>query len=80
MNGLAVLVVALLVVPAVGSLALLLAGPRADAWAVRFGVVVTGIGLTRPPMRLIRFEPTAWITAPAARKPSALNAACTSRW
>ena len=41
MNGLAALVVALLVVPAVGALVLLVAGRRADAWAVRFGVVVS---------------------------------------
>jgi len=41
-NALSVLVVALLVVPAAGSLVLLLAGEGAERWAVRFGVVVSG--------------------------------------
>jgi NADH-quinone oxidoreductase subunit M len=42
MTGLSWVVVALVAVPAASSLVLLLAGPRADAWAVRFGVGATG--------------------------------------
>jgi NADH-quinone oxidoreductase subunit M len=45
MTGLSWVVVALLAVPTLGSLVLLLAGRRADAWAVRFGVGVTGVVL-----------------------------------
>ena len=31
-------------------------------------------------MRVIELVPTAWMTQPAARNSSALNAACVSRW
>ena len=41
---------------------------------------VTGIAARSPPIRVIRLLPTAWMTAPAARNSSALNAAWVSRW
>src|SRR3954452_15639289 len=41
---------------------------------------VTGMLRRRPPIRHIEFVSTAWITAPAARNSSALNAAWVSRW
>ncbi len=41
---------------------------------------VTGIDFRRPPMSLMLFECTAWITEPAQRKSSALKNACVNRW
>ena len=41
---------------------------------------VIGIGFRRPPMSLMLFECTAWITAPAPRNSSALKNACVNRW
>ena len=41
---------------------------------------VTGISRRSPPMSGIRLVPTAWMTEPAARNSSALNAAWVSRW
>jgi NADH-quinone oxidoreductase subunit M len=66
------LVLALLVVPAAAALVLLLAGPRADAWAQRFGVVSTGVVLLvavalaggfdrRTPARLQGVVDVAWV-------------------
>ncbi len=41
---------------------------------------VMGMGLRSPPMSLMLFECTAWITDPAARKSSALKKAWVKRW
>ncbi|MFI5099157.1 MAG: NuoM family protein [Actinomycetes bacterium] len=75
MTGISVLsalVVAVLVLPAAGALVLLLAGQRADAWAQRFGVVVTAAALAvsvalaagfdrADPRRLQGVIDTAWV-------------------
>ena len=41
---------------------------------------VPGMPRRSPPMRDMRLVPTAWMTDPAARKSSALNAAWVNRW
>ena len=41
---------------------------------------VTGIGSRRPPISLMSFEWTEWITDPAARNSRALKNACVNRW
>ena len=41
---------------------------------------VTGIDFRRPPMSLMLFECTAWITEPAPRNSSALKNAWVNRW
>ena len=41
---------------------------------------VMGIFFRNPPMSLMLFECTAWITEPAPRKSSALKKACVNRW
>ena len=47
---------ALLCLPLAGSLVLLVAGRRADRWALPFGVAVTGLGLLLSLLMLARFD------------------------
>ena len=54
--------------------------PAPEASAIAMVNDVTGSKRRSPPILDIRLEPTLWITTPAARNASALNAACTSRW
>ena len=54
--------------------------PASDSVPMRNTIAVWGIVRTRPPMRKMSLVPTAWMTAPAPRKSSALKTPCVSRW
>ena len=54
--------------------------PPATACRSTKTIAVCGIRRARPPMCGRSLLPTAWITAPAPRKSSALNTPCVSRW
>ena len=41
---------------------------------------VCGMARNNPPIRKMSLVPTAWMTAPAARKSSALKRPCVIRW
>ena len=54
--------------------------PASAAEPIRNVQNVTGISFLSPPMSLMLFEWTAWITDPAPRNSNALKKACVNRW